>query len=85
VQAAITKIDASLPLLKETAEIRRRAKEIRYGNQFAYLDAQRRLIDQKNERIVQQRRLVEIEAVRLALDKARAKMGRAYPATSEES
>lgn len=68
VHAAITKIDAILPLLEETADIRRKAKEIQYGNQIAYLDAETRRLDQQNERIVQQRRLVEIEAARSALE-----------------
>ncbi|WP_315731459.1 MULTISPECIES: HlyD family type I secretion periplasmic adaptor subunit [unclassified Bradyrhizobium] len=68
VQAAIAKIDATLPFLEETADIRRKAKEIQYGNQIAYLDAESRRIDQQNERIVQSRKLVEIEAARLALE-----------------
>ncbi|WP_315759667.1 MULTISPECIES: HlyD family type I secretion periplasmic adaptor subunit [unclassified Bradyrhizobium] len=68
IEAAIAKIDATLPFLQETADIRRNAKEIQYGNQIAYIDAQSRLIDQQNERIVQTRRLVEIEAARLALE-----------------
>jgi hemolysin D len=68
VQAAIAKIDATQPLLEETADIRRKAKEIQYGNQIAYIDAETRRLDQQNERIVQQRKLVEIEAARLALE-----------------
>ncbi|WP_315716584.1 MULTISPECIES: HlyD family type I secretion periplasmic adaptor subunit [unclassified Bradyrhizobium] len=68
IEAAIAKIDATLPFLQETADIRRNAKEIQYGNQIAYIDAQSRLIDQQSERIVQTRRLVEIEAARLALE-----------------
>jgi hemolysin D len=68
VQAAIAKIDASLPMVQETADIRRKAKEIQYGNQIAFLEAQTRLVDQQNERLVQQRKLVEIEAARLALE-----------------
>jgi hemolysin D len=68
VHAAIAKIDATLPLLQETADIRRKAKEIQYGNQIAYLDAQTRLVDQQNERMVQERKLAEIEAARLALE-----------------
>ncbi|WP_316229200.1 HlyD family type I secretion periplasmic adaptor subunit [Bradyrhizobium sp. SZCCHNR1070] len=68
VQAAIAKIDATMPFLEETADIRRKAKEIQYGNQIAYLDAESRRIDQQNERIVQSRKLVEIDAARLALE-----------------
>ncbi len=66
--AAIAKIDASLPLLEDGATIRRKAMEIQFGNRIAYLDAQTRLVDQQNERIVQQRKLVEIEAARQALE-----------------
>jgi hemolysin D len=68
VSASIAKIDASLPLVEETANIRRQAKEIQYGNQIAYLEAQTRLLDQQNERTVQSRKLVEIEAARQALE-----------------
>ena len=42
--------------------------EIQYGNQIAYLDAQTRLVEQQNERLVQQRKLVEIAAARQALE-----------------
>ncbi len=68
IEAAIAKIDATLPFLQETADIRRNAKEIQYGNQIAFIDAQSRLIDQQSERVVQTRRLAEIEAARLALE-----------------
>ncbi|CAL79848.1 Putative HlyD family secretion protein [Bradyrhizobium sp. ORS 278] len=68
IEAAIAKIDAALPFLRETADIRRNAKEIQYGNQIAFIDAQSRLIDQQSERVVQTRRLVEIEAARMALE-----------------
>lgn len=66
--ATIAKIDASLPLVEESATIRRKAMEIQYGNHIAYLEAQTRLVEQRNERIVQQRRLVEVEAARQALE-----------------
>ena len=42
--------------------------EIQYGNHIAYLDAQTRLVEQRNERMVQQRKLVEVEAARQALE-----------------
>jgi hemolysin D len=68
VAAAIAKIDATLPLLDETLTIRKKAMEIQYGNRIAWIDAQTRLIDQQNERIVQERKLVEVEAARRALE-----------------
>jgi hemolysin D len=68
VGANIAKIDASLPMLEQTASIRKKAMEIQFGNQIAYLDAQTRLVDQQNERLVQQRKLVEIAAARQALE-----------------
>jgi hemolysin D len=66
--AAIAKIDASLPMVEETATVRRKAMEIQYGNRIAYLDAQTRLVDQQSERIVQERKLEEIKAARQALE-----------------
>jgi hemolysin D len=66
--ATIAKLDASMPLVEETASIRKKAMEIQYGNHIAYLDAQTRLVEQQNERLVQQRKLVEIEAARQALE-----------------
>ena len=69
VTATIAKIDASMPLLEEGATIRRKAMEIQYGNRVAYLDAQTRLVEQQNERIVQTRKLTEIAAARQALEK----------------
>jgi hemolysin D len=68
VVATIAKIDASMPLVEETASIRKKAMEIQYGNHIAYLDAQTHLVEQQNERLVQQRKLVEIAAARQALE-----------------
>lgn len=68
VTAAIAKIDATLPLLEETLIIRKKAMDIQYGNRIAWIDAQTRFIDQQNERVVQERKLVEIEAARRALE-----------------
>jgi hemolysin D len=68
ITATIAKIDASLPLVEQGATIRRKAMEIQYGNQIAWLDAQTRLVEQQNERIVQQRKIVEVTAARQALE-----------------
>lgn len=68
ITATIAKLDATMPLVEETASIRRKAMEIQYGNHIAYLDAQTRLVEQQNERLVQQRKLVEIVAARQALE-----------------
>ena len=58
---------SSLQRQLEAMEGRRKAMEIQYGNHIAYLDAQTKLVEQQNERIVQQRKLVEIAAARQAL------------------
>jgi hemolysin D len=68
VTATIAKIDATLPLVEEEATVRRKAMEIQYGNRIAYLDAQTKLLEQQNERLVQQRKIVEITAARQALE-----------------
>src|SRR6202040_2118964 len=59
ITATIAKIDATLPLVEEGATVRRKAMEIQYGNRIAYLDAQTKLVDQQNERLVQQRQNAE--------------------------
>lgn len=68
ITATIAKIDASLPLVEQSAAIRRKAMEIQYGNHIAYLEAQTRLVEQQNERIVQQGRIAEVRAARQALE-----------------
>jgi len=68
ITATVAKIDATMPLVEEAATIRRKAMEIQYGNHIAYLDAQTRFVEQQNERLVQQRKLVEIAAARQALE-----------------
>jgi hemolysin D len=69
IDAMIAKVDASLPYVEETATIRRKAMAIEFGNRIAYLDAQARLVDQQNERVIQQRKLKENAAARQALEK----------------
>ena len=72
ISANITKLEASLPLLAEEADIRRKAMAIEFGNRIAHLDAQIRLTDQTNELAVQKRRAVEIVAARQALERQRS-------------
>jgi hemolysin D len=78
ITATIAKIDASLPLVEEGATVRRKAMEIQYGNRIAYLDAQTRLVEQQNERIVQQRKLLEVAAARQALQQQIAQTKAGY-------
>jgi hemolysin D len=68
VVATIAKIDATLPLVEEEASVRQKAMAIQYGNRIAYLDAQTKLVDQQNERVVQEHKTVEITAARQALE-----------------
>jgi hemolysin D len=76
--ATIAKLQAALPLLEETNEVRRKAMQIQYGNRIAYLDAQLKLTDQRNELTVQQRRTPEIAAARQALEAQRAESQAEY-------
>jgi hemolysin D len=68
ITATIAKIDATLPLVEEEASVRQKAMAIQYGNRIAYLDAQTKLVDQQNERVVQEHKTVEITAARQALE-----------------
>lgn len=71
IAATIAKLEASLPFVTEAADIRRKAMAIEFGNRIAHLDAQIRLVDQKNELIVQQRKAAENTAARKALERQR--------------
>lgn len=69
--ATIDKLEASLPLVQQEAEIRRKAMEIQYGNQIAYIEAQARFLDQTHEIVVQRRHGAEIPSARKGLERQR--------------
>ena len=69
--ATIEKLEAGLPLIAETAEVRRKALKMEYGNRIAHLEAQLKLTEQRAELNVQRRRTVEITAARTALERQR--------------
>lgn len=71
IRATIDKLEAGLPYLTDTAEIRRKAMQIEFGNRIAHLDAEFRLSDQTHELVMQRRRAVEVEAARKALEASR--------------
>jgi hemolysin D len=71
IAATIDKLEASLPLVQQEAEIRRKAMEFQYGNQIAYVEAQAQFVDQAHEIAVQQRRAAEIPIARAALERQR--------------
>ena len=78
VSATIEKIEAELPLLVETADIREKAMNIQYGNRIAHLEPQMRLTEQRHELVVQHRHAAEAEAAERSLvaqlDQARKSM-----------
>jgi hemolysin D len=71
VAATIGKLQASLPLIEQEADIRSKAVEIQYGNKIANLEARARMLEQQHELVVQQRRTVEVTAARQALESQR--------------
>jgi hemolysin D len=71
VAANIAKIEASLPLVSEEADVRRKAMQLEYGNRIAHLEAQTKLVEQQHELIVQQQKAKEIPAARKALERQR--------------
>jgi hemolysin D len=68
IAATLAKLKALLPLTAETADVRRKAMQLEYGNRIAHLDAQSRLVEQQQELLVQQRHAGEIAAARQALE-----------------
>ena len=55
IAAMIDKIEAALPFIEETAEVREKVMKIEFGNRIAHLDAQLRLTDQRHDLVVQRR------------------------------
>jgi hemolysin D len=72
IAAVVDKLEAGLPLLQETADIREKAKNLAWGNVIAHLDAQLKVGEQRHELIVQKRKAVEIAAARQAITFQRA-------------
>jgi hemolysin D len=81
IAAVIAKLEAGLPLIAETADIREKVMRMQFGNVIAHLDAQLKLSEQRQELLVQARRAAESAAAREALEwqreQARAEYARA--------
>jgi len=48
-QAGIDKLQASIPLVGQQAELRRKLKEMEFGNKLAWLEAEERLVSQRHD------------------------------------
>jgi len=68
IATAIAKIEAALPLVVETAQIREKVMRMEFGNRLAYLDAQLKLTDLRHDLKVQQHHAVDVAAARQALE-----------------
>ena len=68
IAATIAKLTASLPMVEDLAELRRKAMQIEFGNRVAHLEAQIRLSEQRHDLIVQRRRAGEVSAAQQALE-----------------
>jgi hemolysin D len=77
-QAGIAKLEASLPLVDEEATVRRKAKELAWGNQIGWLEAQTKLVEQQQELVVQKRHLAVVAAARQALERQRDEVTAQY-------
>jgi len=68
IAATIEKLTASLPMVEDLAELRRKAMQIEFGNRVAHLEAQIRLSEQRHDLVVQRRRANEVAAAQQALE-----------------
>jgi hemolysin D len=78
VAGTIAKLEASLPLIEQLAELRRKAMAIEFGNRVAYLEAEARATEQRHELEVQRHRVGEVAAARQALEWQRAQTESEY-------
>lgn len=79
--ALIDKIEASLPFVTETAEVREKLLKLEFGNRLAFLESQLKLSEQRHDLIVQRRRLAEIAAGKSALEAQREQTRAEYART----
>jgi len=70
--ASRAKLDATLPIVEQQAEIRRQAKEIQYGNKLAWLEAEERATGQRQDRIVLTKHQEQAVSAERALRQQRA-------------
>jgi hemolysin D len=71
VAAAIDKLDATLPLLRQRLEMRKKLFDSEVGSKLNYLDATQQLIEGEKELIVLRHRLVEAEGTLAAITEQR--------------
>jgi hemolysin D len=62
VVAAIEKLTATLPLVRQRVEVRKLLSDRQLGSKLAYLDAAQELVEGEKELVIQQKRLTEAEA-----------------------
>lgn len=59
--AEVKRIDATMPMLQAHMDIRNKALKTGYGNQIDYYDSLRQVVDQQQQRIVDQSKIAETE------------------------
>ncbi len=65
--AGLAKVQASLPWMEAETKIRRDAKDLKYGNQVAWVEAERSLVEEQQEQGVLARHRDQALAARAAL------------------
>jgi hemolysin D len=71
VKATIAKLEASLPLVEQRADIRRQGLTTGFGSKLNYLELQQSVVETKNEMLVQTHHLDEAQQAMAALDHQR--------------
>src|SRR5216684_4118092 len=79
--ATIAKIEAVIPLLQQQVDMRKTLLEHETGSKLIYLQTLQQLVEQQQERSVQQSKYKEAEAVVAALRETRAQAGAEYRRT----
>ncbi len=77
-EAAIAKIEATLPLLRSQRDIRERMLQNEFGSRLLYLQSQQQVVEQERELVVQRHRREEIGEALAALGRQRAQAEAEY-------
>ena len=79
--AALAKSQASLPWLRQQAELRRALLNVQFSNKLAWLEVEQRLAEQTHDMAVLAARQVQAAAARAALERQRAQAVAEYRKT----
>ncbi len=84
INASITMLEGTVPLLAERVQARRTLAQKEYGSRMAFLEMQQELVEREGELAIEKHRLTETRAEVNTLKRRRAELAATFRATADE-